>query len=249
MPVHVSLHDVSPAWSREVDVALDIAHAFGVKPALLVVPDFHGRAPLLEHPDFCERLRRLEADGHEIYLHGYYHRSRSWDDAAPAAREGGAVGRARWLFAQRVVSGGEAEMSDVSRDEAERRLDAGEKVLREAGLSIRGYVAPAWSMPPWLLPKLAARGYSFTEDHTRVYDPSTGRSRASVVYNFASRTPARLFSTVAFCRAARPVRSLLPARIAIHPADVRFALLRAELESLLGWASGDFVAEGRALLS
>src|SRR5207302_408976 len=66
----------------EVDVALEMAHAHGVKPALLVVPDFHGRAPLYEHPKFCERLRALEAGGHEIYLHGYYHRARSWAEAS-----------------------------------------------------------------------------------------------------------------------------------------------------------------------
>ena len=48
MPVHVSIHDVSPAWEREVDVALEMAHAAGVRPALLVVPNFHGRAPIAD---------------------------------------------------------------------------------------------------------------------------------------------------------------------------------------------------------
>jgi len=246
--VHVSIHDVSPAWEREVDVALTMAHAHGVKPALLVVPDFHGRAPLLDHPAFCQRLRALEADGHEIYLHGYYHRARAWDDPAEA-RPRGVAARARWTFAQRVVSGGEAEMSDVSEAEARTRLRTGERVLSEAGLRITGYVAPAWSMPGWVLPLLAERGYSFTEDHTRVYDPAAGRSRASLVLNYASRTPGRLLSSVAFCRIARPARALLPTRIAMHPADMRYALLRHETESLLAWARGDFVTTGRQLLS
>ncbi|MBX3188292.1 MAG: polysaccharide deacetylase family protein [Labilithrix sp.] len=246
MAVHVSIHDVSPAWEREVETALEMTHAAGVRPALLVVPDFHGRAPLLAHPAFCERLRRLEAEGHEIYLHGYYHRA-----GASPPRDGGSSlrDRAAWLFAQKVVSGGEAELSDVSRDEARKRMDDGERVLREAGLTVRGYVAPAWSMPRWVLPLLAERGYAFTEDHTRVYDPRGGRSRASLVLNYASRTPARLLSSVAFCRLARPARRLVPARIAIHPADMRVALLRSETASLLAWARGDFVDAGSALLS
>lgn len=247
MPIHVSLHDVSPAWANEVDVALEMAHARGAKPALLVVPDYHGRAPLLEHPAFCKRLRELEACGHEIYLHGYYHQSRAWD-AQGAARSGTAA-RARYLFAQKVVSGGEAEFSDVSHAEALERLDEGERVLREAGLTIRGFVAPAWSMPTWVRGLLGERGYSFTEDHMRVYDPASGRSRASVVLNYASRTPSRLLSSVAWCRIARPARRLLPARIAIHPADMRYALLRSEVESLLAWGEGDFVDTGAALLS
>lgn len=250
MPVHVSIHDVSPAWERELDVALEMAHAAGARPALLVVPDYHGRAPLAEHPRFIDRLRALEADGHEIYLHGYYHRSRAWSD--PATRDGrerSAAARLRHLFAQRVVSASEAEFSDVSREEAVARLDAGERALRDAGLSIAGFVAPAWSMPSWVLSLLGERGYRYTEDHLHIYDPVGHRSRPSVVLNFASRTPARLLSSVAWCRLARPARRLLPARIAIHPADMRYALLRSEVASTLDWARGDFVATGDALFA
>jgi len=64
-------------------------------------------------------------------------------------------------------------------------------------------VAPAWSMPPWLLPVLAEQGFRFTEDHFRVYDPAARRARASVVLNWATRTPGRLVSSLAFCRAAK----------------------------------------------
>jgi len=248
MPVHVSIHDVSPRWEREVEVALEMASEHGVKPALLVVPDFHGEAPLLDDAAYCARLRALAAAGHEIYLHGYYHRARAWD-AEPASGPRGVLARARHVYAQRVVSGGEAEFSDVTRAEAERRLDEGARVLRAAGLEASGFIAPAWSMPRWVLGLLGARGYRFTEDHAAVYDPTSGRRRASLVLNFASRTPGRLLSSVAWCRAARPARRLVPARIAIHPADMRFALLRAETRSLLSWAARDFVARGADLLA
>ena len=46
MPVHVSIHDVSPAWKDEVEAALAMCHGAGAKPALLVVPNYHARAPL-----------------------------------------------------------------------------------------------------------------------------------------------------------------------------------------------------------
>lgn len=249
MPVHVSIHDVSPAWEPEVETALEMAHARGVRPALLVVPDFHGRAKLCDHPAFAARLRELEADGHEIYLHGYYHQSRAFGAPRQGGAESGAAARARWLFRQKIVSGGEAEFADVTPEEARERLDAGERMLREAGLTVRGFVAPAWSMPTWVLALLGERGYAFTEDHIRVYDPAARRSRPSVVLNYASRTPARLLSSVAWCRIARPARHVLPARIAIHPADMRFALLRSEIESLLSWAECDFVRTGPELFS
>ena len=75
MPIHVSIHDVSPAFSREVEHALLLCRARGVSPALLVVPDFHGKAPLAEAPEFVERLRDLVAQGSQILLHGLYHES------------------------------------------------------------------------------------------------------------------------------------------------------------------------------
>jgi predicted deacetylase len=243
MPVHVSIHDVSPAWTEEVEAALGLCAAAGVRPALLVVPNFHGRAPLLEDARFCARLRELQVLGHEIYLHGFFHRSRErFDDGAPEGT------RLAWLFAQRVVSGGEAEMSDVSVEEGRRRVEEGEGVLRAADLRVDGFVAPAWSMPSWLLPLLASRGCRFTEDHFRVYDPARRRARASVVLNWATRSPGRLLSTVAWCRAAKHGRAFVPARIAIHPGDMRYRLVRGEIERLLEWAQGDFVARGTDLL-
>ena len=242
MAVHVSLHDVSPAQAHDIELALELAHSHGVKPALLVVPNFHGKAPLTDHPQFCDRLRALQAEGHEIYLHGFFHQSRPWSESS-------GVSRAKHMFAQKVQSGGEAEFSDVSPEEARQRLDDGERMLKDAGLTIDGFIAPAWSMPGWVLPLLGERGYSFSEDHLRIYDPARKQSRASVVLNYASRTPGRLLSSVAWCRIARPARRVIPARIAIHPADMRFALLRSELASLFQWARGDFVTTGRSLFA
>jgi predicted deacetylase len=282
MPVHVSIHDVSPASAHEVEAALGLCHACGIQPALLVVPDFHREAPLLDDARFCARLRDLQAAGHEIYLHGFFHQSRpryagmqqesvlAYDrtaqgtpirpgdaqrsppgvgdpfvqQAAQAAFTRGAPGWVAWVFAQRVVSGGEAEMSDVSESEGRARVEEGERVLEAAGLRVDGFVAPAWSMPPWLLALLGARGYRFTEDHLRVHDPLMRRSRPSVVLNWATRSPARLLSTVAFCRAAKFARTVLPARIAIHPGDMRFVLVRNEVRHFLRWASGDVIARG-----
>ena len=238
VPVHVSLHDVSPVWEREIDVALDMCAAIGARPALLVVPNFHGAWPLADHPEFCGRLRALQAAGHEIYLHGFFHK----------AREAKTKGLA-WFWAQRIVSGGEAEFRDVTREEAEARLIDGEAALEAAGLHIDGFVAPAWAMEAWLMPILARRGYAFTEDHTHVYDPASGKKRTSVVLNFASRTPGRLFSSVAYCRVAKHARAVLPARVAIHPADMRFRLLRGETRALLSWAAGDVVPRGADLFA
>ncbi len=237
MLVHVSIHDVSPAFRTEIEDALALCHARGVKPALLVVPNFHGEWPLDAHPDFCARLRELQADGHEIYLHGYFHLSRPREHAD-----------LRWLFAQKIASAGEAEFSDVSAEEACARIDDGMRMLTAVGLRMDGFVAPAWSFPKWLLPLLGERGCRFTEDHTHVYDPASGRARPSLVLNFASRTPLRLWSSVAFCRLATGAARVLPTRVALHPKDLHVALLRRETERLLDWGRGHFAGTGPSLL-
>ena len=254
MPVQVSIHDVSPAFVPEIEQALAACARFGAKPALLVVPDFHGRWPLLDYPDFCARLRVLQSAGHEVYLHGFFHKARIGDSAHDAhlPEKTGGTGRpggVRWAFAQRVVSGGQAEFCDLSREEAVDRLERGERTLRDAGLRVDGFVPPAWSMARWLPELLAGRGYRFCEDHARVYDPAAGRARFSVVLNYASRTPARLYSSVAWCRVAKHAGGLLPARIAIHPADMGLPLLRREIDRLLAWGARDLVATGAALVA
>ncbi len=249
MSVHVSIHDVSPNWSREIEHALELCAEVGVKPALLVVPNFHGRAPLTEAPAFVDRLRALQDSGHELLLHGYYHRS----GVAPLAGEDGsrpAPSGLRRFFAQRVVSASEAEFSDVSEAEARRRIDDGLRVMKAGGLAPSGFVPPAWSMPPWMLDVLASYDLAFTEDHLKVYDPRGRTSRTSVVLNYASRTPSRLFSSVAWVHIAKGAERVRHARVAIHPADLRVRFLRSETKSLLAWAKRrGFARSVRDLLS
>jgi len=219
--ITVSIHDVSPAFEREIDDALSACAKVDAKPALLVVPNFHGKWPLDRYPAFVDRLRDLSMAGHEIILHGFFH-----------ASEGGS------FFAQKIASAGEAEFADLSRDEGERRIDDGMKMLADLGLPPAGFIAPAWRMARWVLPALATRGFRYAEDHLHVYDPSSGKRRRSLVLNFASRTPARLWSSVAFVRAATPLRRVMRTRIAIHPGDMRSDFLRGEVGRVLRKSRG-----------
>jgi hypothetical protein len=233
-PVHVSIHDVSPAFADEVRQALAMCHARGITPALLVVPNFHGTAPLVQDASFCAELRALQASGHEVFLHGFYHRSTEAEREAMLAR--GVGGRAATFVSQKLVSQNEAECSLLTTEELERRIGFGEAVLEEAGLRIEGFVPPAWGLQPDLEGILARRGYRYLEERLAIVDPVARVRRRSLVLNFASRTPERILSTTAFCRGARPLAALAPTRIALHPKDLHVRLLRHETESLLDWA-------------
>jgi predicted deacetylase len=244
--VHVTLHDVSPAFAEPVEAALGLCARFGAKPGLLVVPNYHGDYPLGAHPTFGARLRELANSGHEIYLHGLMHQAgtrpgKTGDDGRP-----GALHR---LLAQRVVSAGEAEFSDLGREEAAERLDEGVQMLTAAGLAPQGFVPPAWSMPAWVRTLLAERGFRYTEDHLRVYDPVRGTSRLTMLINWATRSRARLWSTVMFGRVVWRIAQRLPLRIAVHPHDLGHPVVRNEIATLLGRAQGHFVAHAADLWS
>ncbi len=222
--VHVSIHDVSPRWEREVETALAWCHAVGARPGLLVVPDFHGEWFLGDHPAYVDRLRELAGDGHEVFLHGWFHRSAPGEGLAHH-------------FAQRVASAGEAEFASYDVNVGCRRLDEGLSLLRGAGLDPVGFVPPAWARRSWLLPALAERGLRWCEDQLFGYDPVAGSRAFCPALNFASRTLGRRLSSVAYARAARLYPAAeVPVRVALHPADLHHELLVRETRSVLEWA-------------
>lgn len=234
MPVHVSIHDVSPASRALVDRALRLCDEYDARPSLLVVPHWHGTYALAGDPGLCRELRERQAAGHEIFLHGLLHRGTTLPRA-------GLVPGLRHALAQRVISSGEAEMAGIEEREGRERVLLGEEALRDLGLRVDGYVAPAWALPRWLLRVLAVRGYRYTEDHLRIHDPAGGRARASVVINWATRSRSRRIASIGWCRAVRPARALVPLRIAIHPNDLGDARVEREVRRALAWAAGDFV--------
>jgi predicted deacetylase len=245
MPIHVSLHDVSPASADEVELIVAEAARFAIRPALLVVPNFHRRSKLRDHPRFVERLMELQSLGHEIYLHGYHHLA--GHEGQPNGGGSPTNHGLAWLWHQRVVSGGEAEFADLSRREALHRLEQGAAELTELGLTLDGFVPPAWSMPRWLIPILAARGFRYTEDHLWVIDPVSGRRQLTLLLNYATRSRSRMLATAAYCRAVSPLATLGPTRFAIHPNDYRVSLLRRQIEHLLERFAPFCVAKGEDL--
>ncbi len=224
--IHVSIHDVSPRWRDEVETAIGWCRDVGVKPGLLVVPDFHHRFPLGEDPAYCARIRALADEGHELFLHGYHHLS----------PQGEGVGH---FVAQRVVSAGEAEFAAYEAREGEALLDRGLDLFRSLGFAIKGFVPPAWARRAWLMPALRARGIDYVEDQLFAYRPVHEERVFAPAINFASRTLGRRVSSVAYARVARNWRRVgFGVRVAIHPADLHHAWLVDETRSLLAWAKG-----------
>src|SRR5438876_12453256 len=70
----VSLHDVAPSTQQIANTIISELARRGVSVcSLLVVPDYHHQRVFARNQQFVSWLRGLEAYGHEIVIHGYFH--------------------------------------------------------------------------------------------------------------------------------------------------------------------------------
>ena len=214
----LSIHDVTPAHGERIArVEAELAALTGGSAtyAMLVVPDFHGRAPIAGDRAFQAWLRGRRAAGVEMLLHGWSHR----DDAPTGWRA-------------RHMTAGEGEFAGLDEAEARRRLRDGRALIEDiVGAPVGGFVAPAWLYGPGALAAVAAEGFAVAEDHMRVWSPATGRTLArGPVVSYASRSRGRMASSLAWSRVATTVLAgLRTVRVALHPHDVDKAPLVAEL--------------------
>lgn len=223
MSLLAAVHDVAPATAQEVIRLRRLLHDCNVRQiALLVVPDWHGRQPLEDHPELVARLQRLAAAGDEILLHGLTHRE------DPPRRPGSPLLRAQAA----LRTAGEGEFLRLDRAEAARRIDEGWQRLQALGLPPRGFVAPAWLYSAGTRAALRDRQL-LHEDALHLFFPD-GRRIVSPVLGLAARTPARLAVSALYCEALSLIlkRSAL-VRVALHPVDASHPAALRVLERTL----------------
>jgi predicted deacetylase len=208
----VSIHDVAPPTRAACEQILaELArHGVGVC-SLLVVPDYHHTGAAMADRPFVRWLQGLEADGHEIVIHGYFHERAS---------------RADETLRDRLITGfyteGEGEFYDLDYAEALRRIVLARDEFTAAGLRPRGFIAPAW-----LLGEAGQRAaidaeMEYTTRLTSVIDLRTNRQfhARSLVYSVRSGWRRGMSfawnSTLGYLQ-----QNAALVRLAIHPVDVR----------------------------
>lgn len=132
--VVVSLHDVAPCTQQIASTIISELSAHGVRVcSVLVVPNYHHEGPLDKHREFVTWLRALEADGHEVVIHGFFHER-------PSHRKESL----RDKFVTRFYTQNEGEFYDLGYEEALRRITTARDQFRALGLKPHGFIAPAW---------------------------------------------------------------------------------------------------------
>ena len=236
----VSIHDVGPRFEREVDILVErLERQIGRgKFSMLVVPDHWGEHPLAENRPYQARLRAYAESGAEIFVHGWFHLDRS-------EHSGTARIRAKYMTAS------EGEFLGLSMQEAARRMADGRALIEDAiGREVAGFIAPAWLYGPGAREALADSGFALAEDHMRVWQPDTGKIVArGPVITWASRSPARTASSLAFAALARKALHMLPTvRIAVHPGDVaKDSILQSIEQTVSGFLKNRQVSRYRHL--
>jgi len=130
----VSLHDVAPRTQQITSTIISELSAHGVRVcSILVVPDYHHEGLFARHREFVTWLRALEADGHEVVIHGYFHERPSQTKET-----------LRDKFVTRFYTQNEGEFYDLGYEEALRRITTARDEFRALGLKPRGFIAPAW---------------------------------------------------------------------------------------------------------
>lgn len=220
-----SIHDVGPRFLDPVDRLADrLARQLGgPRFALLVVPDHWGNAPIAHDGSFRRRLRDWHQAGAEIFVHGWYHRDE---------------GRHRGLSAlkARHMTASEGEFLGLGHAEALALMRAGKALIEDMiGAPAAGFVAPAWLYGGGARSALAEAGFALAEDHFRVWRPSDGRVLArGPVITWASRSPRRIASSLAFAALARhALAATRTVRVAVHPGDDGVPSLQASIDATL----------------
>lgn len=222
MSLLVSIHDVTPAHAAPCRELWELCARFDLRPALLVVPDWHGAWPLESHPSFVAWVRSRAEEGAEIVLHGERH-----DEVGTtrSARDGARA----WGRTDR-----EGEFLTLGYDEARARIDRGLIRLRALGLEPSGFIAPAWLCREATYRAAADAGLAFAEDARTVRRLHDGASIPSPVVRWSARTSVRAWgSAVVAVGRWRFQRRSAVIRIALHPTDLAHRATRRSLTRAL----------------
>ena len=208
--VVVSLHDVAPSSQQIANTIISELAQHGVRVcSLLVVPDYHHQGLFTKDRQFVSWLRGLEADGHEIVIHGYFHE-----------RPGSAKETLRDQFLTRFYTQNEGEFYDLTYDEALRRIVAARDQLHEHGLKPRGFVAPAWLLSDESERAARDAQMEYTTRLRSVCDLRSGNvfPATTLVYSVGNtwrRGVSRVWNATLF----RFLKGTSLLRISIHPPD------------------------------
>jgi predicted deacetylase len=212
----VSIHDVMPGHVKRIERAERLLVAAKIdRVTYLLVPNFHGVAPIERHASFRAWCQAPRPFGVDWVLHGYFH------DAAVAGLTATRNATLRERIAARLLTAGEGEFQTLTASGTYDRLVNGCRAFQSCiGWQPGGFVAPAWLFNEDLFAALKRCGIRFTESHTTIWDLHAGSAVPCPVITWSSRSATRRAVSRMVSRFLVDRWRTSPAvRVALHPAD------------------------------
>jgi uncharacterized protein len=207
----IELHDLTPARPHALEAMLGlIGDELRVRAALLVVPNWYGRAPIASAAAFA---RHVTTEGGDLVLHGDTHFGRS----------------SPWHRFWHGVDD-EAEFARISGARAHERLSRAVDAFTETfGAKPRWFCAPRWALSRGALDALRSLGVGGLLDRDGITRLDAGvRLRSPVLwFDEGTRSLARSLAVPRRqLRLARAMGAGLPVRVALHPRDTLYRASR-----------------------
>lgn len=223
----VSIHDVAPMTRSPVERMLARLARIGLPHcSLLVVPDYHRAGPSLGEPACTSWLRELDAKGHEIVIHGFFHQR--------VRRAGESVRR---KAITRLYTADEGEFYDLDYGEALRLIQHARKDFANHGFHPIGFVAPAWLLGAEAERAVIDAGLSYTTTLRTVRDFGKRRTIPSQSLVYSVRSGWRRASSLAWNRSLfRRLATNPLLRLGIHPPDIAYPRVWQQIEAIIGEA-------------
>ena len=223
-PLVVSVHDVAPATRAQSEKIVTEISRHGVRVcSLLVVPDYHHRGASMADRDFVRWLRDLEAAGHEVVIHGYFHQRPRQPNESLGAR-----------LITRTYTNDEGEFYDLSYAEALQRITRAKGEFISAGLQPRGFIAPAWLLSEEAERAAVEAEREYTTRLTNVRDLRSGQTISSRSLVYSVRNSWRRSASLAWnASLARMLGKSHLLRLSLHPPDLEHASIWNQITRLV----------------
>lgn len=209
------IHDIYPGMESEFDAMLGVLPpAARDVAALLVVPNWRGRAPIGEAPSLLSRLGALPG---EKVLHGWTH------SLGPDFLN--------WLL---YGHDNRSEFARLDGEEAAARIARGVESFASLGIRPRWFCAPRWQQSAAARAALRDAGLEALM-LGRSLETFSGVSAPIPALNFDEgdrKLRNRLMHALREGRIARLLAAGRPFRVALHPADVHDSVAWGQVERL-----------------
>lgn len=220
----VSIHDIAPSTQTIVDKMISSLARRGIRfCSLLVVPDYHREGASMQDDKFVSWLHNLDAAGHEIVIHGYFH------ERLPRENE-----TIRDKFVTRIYTQNEGEFYDLNYEDALERIQTARNEFALAGLHPSGFVAPAWLLNQEGQRAARDAGLEYTTRLRTVCDLRSGEdfSAQSLVYSVRNSWR-RTVSLGWNAMMSRLLKNQPLLRLSLHPLDYSYPAIWQQIVDLI----------------